>query len=67
MHSPLRLFAMSSFVKTDRTAMQATNVATIPGTVGHVAVLPDGHEGYGFPVDGVAAMDAEEGMISPGG
>jgi tRNA-splicing ligase RtcB len=30
-------------------------------------VLPDGHEGYGFPVGGVAAMDAEEGMISPGG
>ena len=29
--------------------------------------LPDGHEGYGFPVGGVAAMDAEEGMISPGG
>ncbi|PIW35742.1 MAG: RNA-splicing ligase RtcB, partial [Nitrosopumilales archaeon CG15_BIG_FIL_POST_REV_8_21_14_020_33_23] len=52
---------------TDRTIMQAKNVATIPGIVGHSVVLPDGHEGYGFPVGGVAAMDAEEGMISPGG
>jgi tRNA-splicing ligase RtcB len=47
--------------------MQARNVASIPGIVGHSVVLPDGHEGYGFPVGGVAAMDAEEGMISPGG
>ena len=39
----------------------------IPGIVGQSIVLPDGHEGYGFPVGGVAAMDAEEGMISPGG
>jgi len=47
--------------------MQARNVASIPGIVSHSVVLPDGHEGYGFPVGGVAAMDAEEGMISPGG
>ncbi|NHI03298.1 RNA-2',3'-PO4:RNA-5'-OH ligase [Candidatus Nitrosotalea sp. TS] len=52
---------------TDRTITQAVNVSTIPGVVKHVVVLPDGHEGYGFPVGGVAAMDAEEGMISPGG
>jgi len=51
----------------DRTIKQAINVSTIPGIQDHVAVLPDGHEGYGFPVGGVAAMDAEEGMISPGG
>ena len=47
--------------------MQARNVSSIPGIVGQSIVLPDGHEGYGFPVGGVAAMDAEEGMISPGG
>ena len=47
--------------------MQAQNVSCIPGIVGQSIVLPDGHEGYGFPVGGVAAMDAEEGMISPGG
>jgi len=51
----------------DRTIMQAKNVSSIPGIVGQSIVLPDGHEGYGFPVGGVAAMDAEEGMISPGG
>ena len=39
----------------------------LPGIQEHSVVLPDGHEGYGFPVGGVAAMDAEEGMISPGG
>ena len=52
---------------TDRTLSQAINVSTIPGIQGNSIVLPDGHEGYGFPVGGVAAMDAEEGMISPGG
>src|SRR3990170_1180882 len=52
---------------TDRTMKQAVNVSTIPGILQNVVVLPDGHEGYGFPVGGVAAMDAEEGMISPGG
>ena len=52
---------------TDRTIKQAINVSTIPGILQNVVVLPDGHEGYGFPVGGVAAMDAEEGMISPGG
>ena len=41
----------------DRTIEQAANVTTLPGVVGHVAVLPDGHEGYGFPVGGVAAVD----------
>ena len=51
----------------DRTIKQAVNVSTIPGILQNVVVLPDGHEGYGFPVGGVAAMDAEEGMISPGG
>ena len=51
----------------DRTIDQAAaNVATLRGVVKHVVVLPDGHEGYGFPVGGVAGMDLEEGMISPG-
>ncbi len=70
MNVPVRIFANESLIQkmlTDRTIWQATNVASMPGIVGHMAVLPDGHEGYGFPVGGVAAMDAEEGMISPGG
>ena len=70
MNIPVKIFADENLIQkmqTDRTIWQATNVATMPGIVGHAVVLPDGHEGYGFPVGGVAAMDAEEGMISPGG
>lgn len=51
----------------DRTLIQGTNVATLQGIYKHSVVLPDGHEGYGFPIGGVAAMDAETGVISPGG
>ncbi len=70
MKVPVRIYADESLLQKmlfDRTIMQARNVSSIPGIVGHSVVLPDGHEGYGFPVGGVAAMDAEEGMISPGG
>jgi tRNA-splicing ligase RtcB len=70
MKVPVKIYADDDLLQkmlTDRTIMQAKNVATIPGIVGHSVVLPDGHEGYGFPVGGVAAMDAEDGMISPGG
>ncbi|ABK77703.1 conserved hypothetical protein [Cenarchaeum symbiosum A] len=70
MNVPVRIFAdegLVSKMQSDRTIKQAANVAAMPGIVGHVVVLPDGHEGYGFPVGGVAAMDAKEGMISPGG
>ena len=70
MRVPVRIYADEPLMQkmlSDRTIMQARNVASIPGIVGHSVVLPDGHEGYGFPVGGVAAMDAEEGMISPGG
>lgn len=70
MKVPVTIYADENLLQkmlTDRTITQAVNVSTIPGVVKHVVVLPDGHEGYGFPVGGVAAMDAEEGMISPGG
>ena len=70
MKVPVRIFANEQLLQKmlhDRTVMQARNVSSIPGILGHSVVLPDGHEGYGFPVGGVAAMDAEEGMISPGG
>ena len=46
---------------------QVTNVATLPGIVKHAFCMPDGHWGYGFPIGGVAAMDAATGVISPGG
>jgi tRNA-splicing ligase RtcB len=70
MKVPVRIYADEPLLQkmlSDRTIMQARNVSCIPGIVGQSIVLPDGHEGYGFPVGGVAAMDAEEGMISPGG
>ena len=70
MRVPVTIYAdekLLAKMMTDRTISQAINVSTLPGIQSHVIVLPDGHEGYGFPVGGVAAMDAEEGMISPGG
>ena len=70
MRVPVTIYAdenLLSKMLTDRTIIQAVNVSTIPGIQSHAVVLPDGHEGYGFPVGGVAAFDAEEGMISPGG
>jgi tRNA-splicing ligase RtcB (3'-phosphate/5'-hydroxy nucleic acid ligase) len=46
---------------------QVRNVACLPGIVGHSIAMPDMHWGYGFPIGGVAAMDIETGVISPGG
>lgn len=46
---------------------QVRNVAHLPGIVGYSIAMPDIHWGYGFPIGGVAAMDAESGVISPGG
>src|ERR671926_1330102 len=70
MKVPVTIYANDSLISkmvTDRTIDQAANVATLPGIRKHVVVLPDGHEGYGFPVGGVATTDVEEGVISPGG
>ena len=70
MRVPVTIYADQGLVEkmvAGRTIQQAINVSTIPGIQKHSIVLPDGHEGYGFPVGGVAAMDADEGMISPGG
>jgi tRNA-splicing ligase RtcB len=55
-----------SLIQKDRTLMQAKNAAALPGIVRNMLVMPDGHEGYGFPVGGVAAFDADSGIISPG-
>ncbi len=51
----------------DLTLVQAANVACLPGIQYAMYVMPDGHQGYGFPIGGVAGMDVEEGVISPGG
>ncbi|NGX50142.1 MAG: RNA-splicing ligase RtcB, partial [Candidatus Anoxychlamydiales bacterium] len=54
-------------IKEDKSIEQVKNVATLPGIVGHSIAMPDIHWGYGFPIGGVAAFDAETGIISPGG
>jgi len=54
-------------MRTDRTLDQCANVAHLPGIYKYSITLPDGHEGYGFPIGGVAATDYENGVISPGG
>ena len=55
-------------VKRDNSLVQISNVAYLPGIVGHSLAMPDMHEGYGFPIGGVAATDPQnEGVVSPGG
>ncbi len=51
----------------ERPLEQVKNVAYLPGIVGYSIAMPDIHWGYGFPIGGVAAMDSENGVISPGG
>jgi len=51
----------------ERPLEQVRNVAYLPGIVGYSIAMPDIHWGYGFPIGGVAAMDEETGIISPGG
>ncbi len=54
-------------IERDHAADQVYNVAHLPGIVGKSMAMPDVHWGYGFPIGGVAAFDAEEGIVSPGG
>jgi len=70
MNVPARIYAsekMLDDILKDRSVDQLVNVATLGGVVGHVLVMPDVHEGYGFPIGGVAATLYPEGAISPGG
>ncbi|MBW2999097.1 RtcB family protein, partial [Candidatus Woesearchaeota archaeon] len=54
-------------IKEDKTLLQASNVAHLKGIQKASYVMPDAHQGYGFPIGGVAAFDMDEGVISPGG
>ncbi|MEM4623025.1 MAG: RtcB family protein [Desulfurococcaceae archaeon] len=54
-------------MESDLTLEQAANVSCLPGIRLYSYVMPDGHQGYGFPIGGVAGFDTEEGVISPGG
>jgi tRNA-splicing ligase RtcB len=73
MRSTARLYANRELFRAmvaDTTLEQLANVATLPGIVGPALAMPDAHQGYGFPIGGVAATDAREGgdgVISPGG
>jgi len=51
----------------DKSLEQLVNIATLPGVLNYSLAMPDMHEGYGFPIGGVAAMSLENGVISPGG
>ena len=70
MKVPGRIYAseklMSSLAQ-DNSLRQVMNVAHLPGIVGYSLAMPDIHWGYGFPIGGVAAVNAEHGVISPGG
>ncbi|MFB6133119.1 MAG: RtcB family protein, partial [Halanaeroarchaeum sp.] len=70
MRVPARVMASEELleeIKDDRTLQQLKNVTHLPGIESPAICMPDGHQGYGFPVGGVAATDAETGVISPGG
>jgi tRNA-splicing ligase RtcB len=67
---PARVYAdaeMLNEIRRDLTLEQAANVSFLRGIYKYSITLPDGHQGYGFPIGGVAATDAENGVISPGG
>lgn len=59
--------ALMPLLTRDQAPQQVVNVAHLPGIVGASIAMPDIHWGYGFPIGGVAAMNVDEGVISPGG
>ncbi len=70
MRVPVRFFATRRLLEhalQDASVEQALNASTLPGVMGEVMVMPDVHQGYGFPIGGVAAMSYPDGVISPGG
>jgi tRNA-splicing ligase RtcB (3'-phosphate/5'-hydroxy nucleic acid ligase) len=70
MNVPVKVFASEDIIKgtlDDQSIEQAVNSSFLPGLRGNFCVMPDVHQGYGFPIGGVAASDFETGVISPGG
>src|SRR5215208_2479278 len=70
MRVPARVFAdqeLLDAISTDNSLEQLQNVATLPGIVDAALAMPDIHQGYGFPVGGVAATELPDGVVSPGG
>jgi tRNA-splicing ligase RtcB len=66
---PVQIFASERLLEEalgDKSLIQAINASTLPGLAGPVLVMPDVHQGYGFPIGGVAATTFPTGIISPG-
>lgn len=69
MNVPVWIFADEELLEEalgDLSLTQAVNVACLPGLVGHIAIMPDVHQGYGMPIGGVMAARVPGGIISPG-
>lgn len=70
MNVPAKVFASKKIlknIKKDESLKQLKNVACLPGIIKHALCMPDCHQGYGFPIGGVAAFDLDTGIVSPGG
>jgi tRNA-splicing ligase RtcB (3'-phosphate/5'-hydroxy nucleic acid ligase) len=70
MRVPARVFAdgeLLDAIREDRSLEQLCNVACLPGIVDAALAMPDIHQGYGFPVGGIAATAMGDGVVSPGG
>lgn len=70
MRVPVRIFASEKMLEEllkDKSLNQLVNVSTLPGIQKAAYVMPDAHEGYGFPIGGLAATLYPDGVISPGG
>jgi tRNA-splicing ligase RtcB (3'-phosphate/5'-hydroxy nucleic acid ligase) len=70
MRVPARLYASEAMLEdmaTDRSLEQLVNISTLPGIVRYALAMPDAHQGYGFPIGGVAATALPDGVLSPGG
>ncbi len=69
MKAPARIYASKKLIQNmdNKVLEQLFNIASLPGIINHAYCMPDGHSGYGFPIGGVAAMDLDKGVISPGG
>ncbi len=70
MNSPAIIYAdqdLLAQIQAEGVLAQIRGVASLPGIVGPALAMPDAHQGYGFPIGGVAAFDPETGVVSPGG